>query len=67
MVAPSINEEYYQDVFNEIVDYDIKTVNAIHGKDNIVLLVDKATKHLFEAKIPDNVLIEAEIADIWIS
>ena len=66
MVAPSINEEYYQEVFHDIIDYDIQTVNTIYGKDNVVLLVDKETKHLFEGKIPDDALLEANVADIWI-
>lgn len=66
MVAPSINEEYYREVFHDIIDYDIQTVNTIYGKDNVVLLVDKETKHLFEGKIPDDALLEANVADIWI-
>ena len=66
MVAPSINEEYYKEVFDEIIDYDIKAVNTIYGKDNVVLLADKATKHLFEGNIPDDALLEADVADIWI-
>lgn len=66
MVAPSINEEYYQEVFHDIIDYDVKTINTIYGKDNVVLLVDKATKHLFEGKIPDDIILEADVADIWI-
>ena len=51
MVAPSINEEYYQEAFSDIVDYDIQTINTI-WKDNVILLVDTETKHLFEGKIP---------------
>ena len=66
MVAPSINEEYYQEVFSEIIEYDINTVNAIHGRDNIVLLVDEATKPLFEGQIPDDVIHVSDVADIWI-
>ena len=66
MVAPSINEEYYQEVFHEIIDYDIKAINTIYGKDDVVLLVDKATKHLFEGKIPDDAILEADVTDIWI-
>ena len=66
MVAPSINEEYYQDVFSEIIEYDINAVNTIYGKDRIVLLVDEATKHLFEGKIPDDTIHVSDVADIWI-
>ncbi len=66
MVAPSINEEYYKDVFSEIIEYDINTVNTIYGKDNVVLLVDEATKHLFEGQIPDDVIRVSNVADIWI-
>ena len=66
MVAPSINEEYYQEVFDKIIDYDIKAVNTMYGKDNVILLADKATKPLFEGNIPDNALLEADVVDIWI-
>ena len=66
MVAPSINEEYYQEVFSEIIEYDINAVNTIYGKDNVVLLVDEATKHMFEGKIPDDSIHVSDVADIWI-
>ena len=66
MVAPSINEEYYEEIFSEIIDYDIDAVNTIYGKDNIVLLVDEDTKHLFEGQIPDEVIHVSDITDIWI-
>lgn len=66
MVSPSINEEYYEEVFSEIIEYDINAVNTIYGKDNIVLLVDQDTKHLFEGKIPDEVIHVSNVADIWI-
>ncbi|WP_299293617.1 agmatine deiminase family protein [Nitrosopumilus sp.] len=66
MVAPSINEEYYEEVFSEIIEYDIDAVNTIYGKDNVVLLVDEDTKHLFEGQIPDEVIHVSDVADIWI-
>ena len=66
MVAPSINEEYYQEIFSEIIEYDINAVNTIYGKDNVVLLVDEATKYLFEGKIPDEAIRVSDVADIWI-
>ena len=66
MAAPSINEEYYEEVFSEIIEYDIDAVNTIYGKDNIVLLVDEDTKHLFEGQIPDEVIRVSDVADIWI-
>ena len=32
MVAPSIHEKYYKEVFQEVIDYDVMAVNAMYGK-----------------------------------
>ena len=34
MVAPSIHEKYYKEVFQEVIDYDVMAVNAMYGKDD---------------------------------
>jgi len=64
--APSINDPYYKDNFQKIVDFDIQFAKSIIGKDNVVVLVDKETLPYFKDKLPKDVLLEAYVNDIWI-
>ena len=65
LAAPSVNDPYYRPAFQEIVDFQIGYAKAIEGKDEVVLLVDKATMPYYENRLPPQVLLQAEIADIW--
>jgi agmatine/peptidylarginine deiminase len=64
--APSINNSYYKDFFQQLITFDIAMVNAIAGNDLIVILVDKETKRFFEGKVPEEILLESTLADIWV-
>lgn len=64
--APSIEDPYYKDNFQKIVDFDIQFAKSIIGKDNVVVLVDKETLPYFKDKLPKDVLLEAYVNDIWI-
>ncbi len=66
IAAPSVNESYYAEVFDDIIAYDIAFANSVAGKDNIIILVDKDTRPYFEEQVPDDMLLQAEIYDIWI-
>jgi agmatine/peptidylarginine deiminase len=64
--APSVKTESHDSKFTEIIDYMINFANLAHGKDDVVILADADTLPLFEGKVPSNVLLEANIKDIWI-
>ena len=64
--APSVNEPYYEDVFEDIIDYDISAVNKMYGKDKVILLADSDTMPYLEGKVPEDTLVQADVADIWI-
>lgn len=64
--APSIHDPYYKDNFQKIIDFDIQFAKSIMGKDNVVILVDKETLPYFKDKLPEDVLLEAYVNDIWI-
>ncbi|MCP4623112.1 MAG: agmatine deiminase family protein, partial [bacterium] len=64
--APSINNSYYKDFFQQLIAFDIAMVNAIAGNDSIVILVDKETKGFFKGKVPEEVVLESTLADIWL-
>ena len=67
--APSVNDSYYASVFDSIISFDVQfanTVNSIHGTDNVIILTDNATKPYLQAHLPDSILLQANVADIWI-
>ncbi len=64
--APSIYDDYYAEVFNDIIAYDITFANSVAGKDNIIILADEDTLPYFEGQVPEDVLLQADVYDIWI-
>ncbi len=65
ITAPSVRNKYYKDNFQDIIDFDVAYANAVLGKDEIRILVDSDTKPYFSGKVPDEILVEADIEDIW--
>ena len=66
MAAPSINNSYYKDFFQDLIVFNIAMANAITGNDQIVILVDKKTKKYFKGKVSEEILLESNLADIWV-
>jgi agmatine/peptidylarginine deiminase len=64
--APSIKNKYYKKKFNDIIDYMADFANLVNGKDEVVILVDADTLPYLKEKVPSNILIDADIEDIWI-
>lgn len=63
--APSVNESYYSSAFNLIVEFQINYAKAIMNNDNVVVIVDAPTKRFYEGRLPEDILITADIYDIW--
>ena len=63
--APSVHDTYYQSAFQMIVDFQIEYAKAIMGNDNVVVIVDADTIVYYEYGLPEDVLLSAEIYDIW--
>lgn len=63
--APSVNDVYYAPAFQRIVDFQIEYAKAIMGNDNVVIIVDRKTKPYYENELPEDILITAEVYDIW--
>lgn len=63
--APSVSESYYSSAFNLIVDFQINYAKSIMNNDNVVVIVAADTKHFYEGRLPEDVLITADIYDIW--
>jgi agmatine/peptidylarginine deiminase len=64
--APSIQDTYYKKAFQQIIDFQISYANSIIGNDNVVIIVDKDTKKYFEGKVPEDILLEDDVHDIWV-
>jgi hypothetical protein len=41
IAAPAANNDYYQEVYSQIIAFDIDYAQSIIGKDNVVILGDK--------------------------
>jgi agmatine/peptidylarginine deiminase len=64
--APSVYDTYYSSAFQLIVKFQINYAKAIIGNDNVVIVVDADTKAYYEKDLPEDVLITADVYDIWI-
>lgn len=65
LAAPSIYDDYYAPVFNQVVNFQIAYAKGIMGKDNVVVLVDADTRRYYENDLPNDILLTAEVFDIW--
>lgn len=63
--APSVNNTYYTKAFNEIVNFHVRYAKAVMGNDNIVILVDESSMPFYEKFLPKDILLSADIFDIW--
>ncbi len=65
--APSVLNNYYASAFDQIIDYMADFANKVdQGNDEIIILADAETLPYFQGKVPNYVLVEANIEDIWI-
>ena len=65
LAAPSIHEEYYTDAFENIIDFHTDLPKAIAQHDEVSVIVDADTKNYFSDKLEEELLIEADVYDIW--
>mgnify|MGYP000385811214 CR=1 FL=1 len=66
LAAPSIYNDYYEEIFEDIINYQINFAKAVAGNDEVVILVDRWTRPYFTGKLPESMLIDANMEDIWI-
>jgi agmatine deiminase len=63
--APTADNEYYADVYEDIIAFDIAYAKAVMGNDNIVVLGDNKALKKFKKELPEDILLQASIRDIW--
>ncbi len=66
LAAPSVWNDYYADDFDALLDYQVGFVHAALGRDNVVLVADADTLPYLEGRVPDDVLLEGRLDDVWI-
>lgn len=64
LTAPWVHELYYEEDFEETVAFQKEYAKKILGNDNVVIVVDEDTKEYYD-DMPQDILLEAEIDDIW--
>lgn len=62
---PSVNDEYYAEVFEDIVDFQSAYAQTILGNDSVLVLADADTMPLVQDRFPKEILVEADVHDIW--
>jgi agmatine/peptidylarginine deiminase len=65
LAAPPASDRYYQSLRQEILDFQIAYANRILGRDNVVILGDRKTLRELAKDLPEDLLLEAPMRDIW--
>lgn len=65
LAAPTASDRYYHPLRREILDFQVAFAKAILGRDNVVILCDRRTERALSMKLPDDILLEAPMRDIW--
>lgn len=66
LVAPSVHDVYYKNNIKKIIHFQIEYAKSVIAKDNIIVILDKDTKHYFEGELPEDILLVSDVDDIWI-
>ncbi len=65
LAAPLAGDRYYRPVRQDILDFQIGYARQILGRDNVVILADRATCRQLAKELPADILLEAPLRDIW--
>lgn len=63
--APSVDDQYYAPAFDAIVDFHIGYAQQTSGRDEVRIVVDEQTRPYYEGRVADELLITANVEDIW--
>ena len=66
LAAPAANDPYYRPLRRDILDFQTAFAKAILGRDNVVILGDRATVRELASELPAEILLEAPQRDIWV-
>lgn len=65
LAAPPSRQIHYKAIYARIIDYQVTCAEHLIGKDNVVILCDAQAEAIFEKKLPKDILLTANMGDIW--
>ena len=66
IAAPRDGEEYYAELYPELLTYCARFVAAVTGPETVLVLVDRQTETRLAGRVPAENLMTCPIDDIWI-
>jgi agmatine deiminase len=63
--APTADNEYYSDIYDNIIAFDIAYAKAVMGHDNVIVLGDDKALNKLRKELPEDILLHAPMRDIW--
>lgn len=66
MAAPSMWDVSYIDKFVAITNFQVTLAKALMGRVNVLILSDRYTSPHFASSLPNDVILEADVYDIWL-
>ena len=65
LAAPPAGDSYYRPLREEILAFQVAYAKSILGRDNVVVLGDGRTLRRLARDLPEDILLEAPMRDIW--
>ena len=65
LAAPPAGDSYYAPLREEILAFQVAYAKSILGRDNVVVLGDGRTLRRLALDLPEDILLEAPMRDIW--
>lgn len=66
IALPEANSQYYKDVYDKILAFDIADAKVVMGHDNIVILANQKGGELLRDEFPADIILHHDMRDIWI-
>ncbi len=59
-------DNYYANSLNEFVDFHSEFANSAGSRDHFFIVINNYNDNLYQAQLPDEILISATVNDIWV-
>lgn len=66
LAAPRAADPYYQTTRKDILEFLAAYAQSVLGRDNVIVLGDRKTLRELSRQLPQDILLEAPMRDIWI-
>ena len=59
-------DNYYASSLNEFVDFHVQFANSAGSRDHFFIVINNYNDNLYQAQLPNEMLISATVNDIWV-